>query len=192
MGGVSFIALQDIYKGQQIRKELRIPLDAKVVLSVGEINKNKNHIIGIKALAKLKDPSIYYVICGRGSLLERLKKLAKEIKVEDKVIFAGYRTNVADFYRMADLFLFPSFREGLPVSLIEAMASGLPIIATKIRGINDLVEQDLLFTPMDVEGMTNAIEKMQLRKVKYEIAVFDLHKVVNLLKEVYKIGQNEE
>ena len=69
--------LQAVYKGQQIRVEFDIPLDAKVVLSVGEVNKNKNHKVGIEALAKLNDPNIYYVICGCGSLEEVLKELAK-------------------------------------------------------------------------------------------------------------------
>src|SRR5699024_2446632 len=77
--GVSNFALQGVYKGQQIRKEQGIPLDAKVVLSVGEVNKNKNHKVGIEALAKLSNPNIYYVICGRGPLMEAHKELAKKL-----------------------------------------------------------------------------------------------------------------
>ena len=59
---------------QEIRKELGIPLDAKVVLSVGEVNKNKNHKVGIEALAKLNDPDVYYVICGRGPLIKNWRR----------------------------------------------------------------------------------------------------------------------
>lgn len=141
-GGVSNLALQGVYKGQKIRKKLGIPLDAKVVLSVGEVNKNKNHKVGIEALAKLNDPDVYYVICGRGSLMDAHKELAKELGIEDRVVLTGYRTDVADFYKMADVFLFPSFREGLPVAVMEAMASGLPIICGDIRGCADLIASD--------------------------------------------------
>ena len=140
MGGS--LTLQGIYNGQKIRKEFGIPLDAKVVLSVGEVNKNKNHKVGIEALAKLNDPDVYYVICGRGPLVEAHKELAKEFGVGDRVILTGYRTDVADFYKMADIFLFPSFREGLPVAVMEAMASGLPIICGDIRGCADLIASD--------------------------------------------------
>lgn len=184
-GGVSNLALQGVYKGQKIRKELGIPLDAKVVLSVGEVNKNKNHKVGIEALAKLNDPDVYYVICGRGPLMDAHKELAKELGVGNRVILTGYRTDVADFYKMADVFLFPSFREGLPVAVMEAMASGLPVVATKIRGSSDLVQQGTLFDPTDADGMAKAIEKMQPRKVKHETAVFDIHNVMESMKEIY-------
>ena len=177
-GGVSNLALQGVYKGQEIRKELGIPLDAKVVLSVGEVNKNKNHKVGIEALAKLNDPDVYYVICGRGPLMDAHKELAKELGVGDRVVLTGYRTDVADFYKMADVFLFPSFREGLPVAVMEAMASRLPVVATKIRGSSDLVQQGALFDPTDADGMAKAIEKMQPRKVKHETDVFEIHKVM--------------
>lgn len=184
-GGVRNLALQGVYKGQRIRKELGIPLDAKVVLSVGEVNKNKNHKVGIEALAKLRDKNTYYVICGRGPLMEAHKELAQSMGVGDRVIFTGYRTDVADFYKMADVFLFPSFREGLPVAVMEAMASGLPVVATRIRGSSDLVQQGDLFEPTDVDGIARAITSVQLGRVRHEIDAFDIQSVVGSMKEVY-------
>ena len=186
-GGVSNLALQGVYKGQQIRRELGIPLDAKVVLSVGEVNKNKNHKVGIEALAKLRDKNTYYVICGRGPLMEAHKELAQSLGVGDRVILTGYRTDVADFYKMADVFLFPSFREGLPVAVMEAMASGLPVVATRIRGSSDLVQQGDLFEPTDVDGIAKAIETLQQSNVKHETAVFDIHKVMESMKTIYGV-----
>ena len=179
--------MQSVYKGQKIRKELGIPLNAKVILSVGEVNKNKNHKVGIEALAKLKDKNTYYVICGRGPLMEAHKELAQSFGVSDRVIFAGYRTDVADFYKMADVFLFPSFREGLPVAVMEAMASGLPVIATRIRGSSDLVQQGALFDPTDVDGIAKAIKNIRLGRVKHEIDVFDIQSVVGSMKEIYGV-----
>ena len=178
-GGVkNHLVLQGVYKGRRIRKELGIPLNAKVILSVGEVNKNKNHKVGIEALAKLRDKNTYYVICGRGPLMEAHKELAQSLGVGDRVILTGYRTDVADFYKMADVFLFPSFREGLPVAVMEAMASGLPVVATRIRGSSDLVQQGDLFEPTDVDGIAKAIETLQQSNVKHETAVFDIHKVM--------------
>lgn len=184
-GGVRNLVLQGIYKGQRIRKELGIPLDAKVVLSVGEVNKNKNHKVGIEAFAKLRDKNTYYVICGRGPLMEAHKELAQSLGVGDRVVLTGYRTDVADFYKMADVFLFPSFREGLPVAVMEAMASGLPVVATRIRGSSDLVQQGDLFEPTDVDGIAKAITSVQLGRVRHEIDAFDIQSVVGSMKEVY-------
>ena len=186
-GGVRNLVLQGVYKGQRIRKELGIPLNAKVILSVGEVNKNKNHKVGIEALTKLRDKNTYYVICGRGPLMEAYKELAQSLGVGDRVILTGYRTDVADFYKMADVFLFPSFREGLPVAVMEAMASGLPVIATKIRGSSDLVQKGDLFEPTDVEGIAKAIETLQQSNVKHETAIFDIHKVMESMKTIYGV-----
>lgn len=187
-GGVrNHLVLQGVYKGQRIRKELGIPLNAKVILSVGEVNKNKNHKVGIEALAKLRDKNTYYVICGRGPLMEAHKELAQSLGVGDRVVLTGYRTDVADFYKMADVFLFPSFREGLPVAVMEAMASGLPVIATKIRGSSDLVQQGAVFDPTDVDGIARAIETLQQSNVKHETAVFDIHKVMESMKTIYGV-----
>lgn len=186
-GGVRNLVLQGVYKGQRIRKELGIPLNAKVILSVGEVNKNKNHKVGIEALAKLRDKNTYYVICGRGPLMEAHKELAQSLGVGDRVILTGYRTDVADFYKMADVFLFPSFREGLPVAVMEAMASGLPVVATRIRGSSDLVQQGDLFEPTDVDGIAKAIETLQQSNVKHETAVVDIHKVMESMKTIYGV-----
>lgn len=158
-----------------------------MILSVGEVNNNKNHKVGIEALAKLNDPDVYYVICGRGPSMEAHRELAKELGVGDRVILTDYRTDVADFYKMADVFLFPSFREGLPVAVMEAMASGLPVIATKIRGSSDLVQQGALFDPTDADGIAKAVKTLQLCNVKYETAVFDIHKVMEWMKEIYSV-----
>ena len=167
-----------------------------MILSVGEVNKNKNHKIGIEALAQLKDKSVYYVICGRGFLIENYKELTQSLKIGDRVILAGYRTDVADFYKMADVFLFPSFREGLPVSVMEAMASGLPVIATKIRGSSDIVEDKkngILLQPNDVKGVANAIDaicnskmlcQMSLRNKETAVR-YDLSKIVEQYKKAY-------
>ncbi len=141
-GGV--LNLLSLLKGQKIRKELHIPLDSMVVLSVGELNSNKNHQIAIETMSLLRKSGdlgqTYYVICGKGPLREELEQYAKELEIDDRVFFCGYRSDIPDFYQMADVFLFPSLREGLPVSVMESMASGTPVICLTIRGNTDLIE----------------------------------------------------
>lgn len=196
-GATQIIAetLQGILSGQKIRSELEIPINSKVILSVGEINKNKNHKIGIEALTNINDDQTYYVICGRGPLMDTNKKIAKELGIEDRVIFAGYRMDVYNFYKMADLFLFPSFREGLPVAVMEAMASGLPVIATKIRGNLDLIsgEDVKLLNPMDVVGFSEEIKKYLQVSLAMKVGVenqskskeFEIKHIMQRYKEIY-------
>lgn len=184
MGGV-ILTIKEIYKGQKIRNELGIPLEAQVILSVGEVNKNKNHQVGIKALARLNNSSSYYVICGKGPLEESNRKLARELGVDNRVIFTGYRTDVDEFYQMADVFLFPSLREGLPVAVIEAMASRLPVVATLIRGSRDLVNKNSLYRTDDIEGISKAMEKVKKPITEYGISEYDIRNVMEIMKEIY-------
>ncbi len=177
-------------------KEFDIPEDAMILLSVGEVNKNKNHRVVIEALGKLKRKDIYYVICGRGPLRDAYVSLAEQLNIGKQVILTGYRTDVADFYKAADVFVFPSFREGLPVSVMEAMASGLPIIATSIRGSSDIVKESIngkLLKPDDVDGFANVIEAFRNKELLNSIAKtnaqeagkYDLNAVIKLYQEAY-------
>lgn len=111
-----------------------------IIVSVGELSRRKNHICVIEAMAQLKDMDISYLICGTGAMEQQLKQKAEELGVEKQVIFAGYVKDVPDVLSECDCFVFPSFQEGLPVAVMEAMAVGLPVVASEIRGITDLIE----------------------------------------------------
>lgn len=129
--------------------ELGLPADRLILLSTGELIQRKNHETVIRAIGKLKaecselmkseDMKFHYVICGHGKLEEYLKKLAEELQLNDCISFLGYREDMMEIYQIADLFLFPSFQEGLPMALLEAMAYGLPVICSDIRGSRDLM-----------------------------------------------------
>lgn len=113
-----------------------------VLVSVGELNANKNHELVLKALHKLRDNNFVYWLCGVGEKERYLKELAARLKIGEKVKFLGFRDDIDEIYKKADIFVFPSKREGLPVSMMEAMASGLPVICSDIRGNRDLIEKD--------------------------------------------------
>ena len=145
---------------EQKREELGIPQDAKLLISVGELNKNKNHETVIKAI---KDLDVYYVIAGRGDLQDYLQNLIDELNLSDRVKLLGYRTDVAELYAAADIFVFPSFREGLGLAAIEGMASGLPLVVADNRGTRDFCENRVngfACNPLEPYEFTKAIENI--------------------------------
>ena len=193
-----FETSDELHKGKRswLCKEFNIPEDAMILLSVGEVNKNKNHRVVIEALGKLKRKDIYYVICGRGPLHDEYVFLAEQLNIGKQVILTGYRTDVADFYKAADVFVFPSFREGLPVAVMEAMASGLPVVCSNIRGNIDLVDDGVtgLISNNTPEELAEIINNMRndvtlrnqlasaaLQKIKQ----FDLNSVEDKMTKIY-------
>ena len=145
-------------KKDELRKELGIPTDAMVLLSVGELIKRKNHRVVIEAVQTLGN--VWYVICGQGPLLEEYTELAGELGISDRVILVGYRTDVEDFYGLADVFILPSYQEGLSVALMEAMASGLPCVVSDIRGNSDLIEDESYrFHPEDKTRLISILKE---------------------------------
>ena len=108
------------------------------------MTKNKNHTTILKALAMLKDKpeyeTMYYLICGRGDQREALEKEAASLGIASHVRFLGYRHDVPELNICSDVFAFMSFREGMPVALMEAMSCGLPAVCSRIRGNTDLIE----------------------------------------------------
>ncbi len=128
-------------------------------ISVGELNENKNHSTVIRALAKADIANSYYLICGEGKLKQQHFELAQKLGISEKVKLLGFRTDVSEILRACDCFVFPSFREGLSVSLMEAMAPGLPCIASRIRGNVDLLENSrYLFEPADESALCQLLK----------------------------------
>lgn len=123
------------------RKDLEIKYDDIVFLSVGELNYNKNHIESIKAVNNIYNKkNIKYLICGVGPNENKLRKYIEDNKLTNNVKLLGYRDDIIEIMKSSDIFLFPSKREGLPVSVMEAMACGLPVICSNIRGNKDLID----------------------------------------------------
>lgn len=188
------------YKAGQRRLEAGIPDDAFFLLSVGELNENKNHETVIRALAECPSDDIYYVICGAGGKEEALIKLARELGVEDRVKLMGTRRDIAQWMADADIYMFPSYREGLSVSLMEAMTSGLPIICSDIRGNRDLVKTEsggFLCRPNDVRGFAERIQLLkgapELRRQmgiynREAVQKFSKERVLDKLRELYHQG----
>ncbi|MBE7034536.1 MAG: glycosyltransferase family 4 protein [Ruminococcaceae bacterium] len=122
------------------RAELSLAEDDIMLISMGDLVDRKNYDTAIRAIAEANNPKLHYFICGRGPLLETLQQLAESLGVAQQIHFLGFRTDVRQLLSAADIFLFSTKQEGLPRSMMEAMASGLPCVASKIRGNVDLIE----------------------------------------------------
>lgn len=124
-----------------IRDRLGLPQDAPVLLAVGEINANKNYGSLVDMVRRLLEqyPTLYVLIAGDGPLRDRVQKLIQRLGVADHVRLLGFRSDIAELFKAADLVVSLSKREGLPVNLIEAAAAGKPIMATDVRGNSDVV-----------------------------------------------------
>lgn len=181
------------------RSQLGLPEDAFVVLSVGELNKNKNHEVIIRSIAKVNNFRIHYIICGQGQLDGHLRNLSKESGIENQVHLLGFRKDIPEICKVSDLFAFPSYREGLSVALMEAMANGLPVVCSNIRGNSDLIEDGkggYLVEPADVEGFAKYIKGLiEDSRLRSEFGDFNHKKIENysienVLKEIEEIYLN--
>lgn len=152
---------------QKLRKRWGIPLESLIFVSVGELNKNKNQAVGIQAFATANIPNSYYLICGEGEKKLYLTDLSRKLGKSEEVMFLGFQTNIPEILSACDCFVFTSLREGLPGALMEAMATGLPCIASKIRGCTDLLgDRGLLFEARDTQLLSDYMQKMSDRKIR--------------------------
>lgn len=180
------------------RMEFGIPLDAFVLISVGELNTNKNNGIIISAMEKLKNKNIHYILCGAGEQQTELQEQVNKANLRNNVHFLGYRNDVKELYEAADCFVMPSFREGLSRSVMEAMASGLPCVASKIRGNTDLIkdgEGGYLCNPNDVQAFSDSLKKLLANEsLRMNMALnnletikqYDVHIVENEIRDIYR------
>lgn len=115
-----------------------------------------------RRLQKAANPNIQYFICGKGPEEANLKSLANKLGISSQIHFLGFRSDIKELLKASDIFLFTTKQEGLPRSMMEAMASGLPCIASRIRGNTDLLDGDdggFLCKPTDVSDYA---EKLNL------------------------------
>lgn len=180
-----------------LRSIFRLRKDEKVMISVGEMTANKNHRTILNALTLSPLRNVHYIIVGGGVCRPRLEEYAASLNISNRVHFLGYRSDVASLLHASDVFVFPSYREGLPVALMEAMAAGVPIVASRIRGNVDLIEDGVngfLCDPRDAEGFASKIQKLlekpnlaaEFRKNSLEkIQCFDQTIVAERLREIY-------
>ena len=145
------------------RRLYGIPHDAFVVGWVGRMTGVKDSGAVLRTVAALRERGVNAVVCmvGDGPDREPLEQLAHELGIARACYFAGYQPDVGGFYRLFDAFFLPSVNEGTPVSAIEALATGTPVVANRVGGVPDVVRDGVdgyLVEPGDVEGAAERLE----------------------------------
>lgn len=145
-----------------VRSELGFKPNDILIVSAGDLNDNKNNQVVVRAMKDVPS-NVHYLICGTGERLGYLEKLVKDVKANDKVHFLGYRTDMKDIMAASDIFVMPSFREGVPRSILEAMDLRLPCVGSRTRGIADLIDEykgGFLCNPYKPEDFSDALNKL--------------------------------
>lgn len=152
---------------QALRARYRIPWGTKVLLTVGRFSREKAHIDLIQALEHLQriDPACtaVLVLAGDGPERPRVEAAVKQARLIDRVVFAGHQNDVAPWYALAHVLVLPSHSEGSPNVLLEAMAAGVPVVATEVGGVPEIVSHEtsaLLVPPRAPEQMALALSRL--------------------------------
>lgn len=139
-----------------------------VLIHVGRFAKQKNHKGLIEAFKIFHERIENSQLCliGNGEEIDNIKEMVSELHLQDCVEFCGNQTDVYSYLNKADTFILPSLYEGIPLTIIEAMGTGLPIIATRVGGIPDLIVdgENGLLTDLNAENIANAIYRLATNK----------------------------
>lgn len=163
-----------------LRAEYGFSENDLLIVYVGEFNANKNQQLLIRAFAAARQalPEAKLLLVGKGPLLDPCRQLAKSLKVDDAVLFLGYRKDVQWLMPMCDIAASTSLREGLPVNILEAMAAGLPVLATKNRGHNELIQHQkggFVCHSNDLPSLVDALQSLcASARLRHEMGQYNL------------------
>ena len=147
------------------REELGFKKEDRIIVNVGRLYAQKGQIYLLKAVALLKEASFpcKVILIGQGGLEGKLREAAVKLNLENDIIFLRNRIDVPEILRVADVFVFPSLYEGFGIALVEAMLIGLPVIASDIESIREIVrdrQDGILVEPMNSDALALAIKNI--------------------------------
>ena len=148
------------------REKIAISADELIIMTASNFRWERGHEYIIKAIEKTKGNknNFRFVFIGNGPLENRIKSMAKDLDIEDKILFMGYRDNIHELLSLCDIFILPSIAEGVGMlSLLEPMAMKKPVITTPIGGIPEMVkngENGFLVKPADTDAILDALYKL--------------------------------
>ncbi|MGG0788114.1 glycosyltransferase family 4 protein [Peribacillus simplex] len=156
---------QAIELKSKLRGEYNFNENDFIIMYAAELNHNKHQDLLINAISVLKKeiPNIRLLLAGEGELLADYKELVNKLKLKDHIYFLGFRKDIEKLLALSDLAVSSSRREGLPLNIMEAMATGLPLVVTDCRGNRDLVSDNnngFVIRKDDVKSFASAIEKI--------------------------------
>lgn len=156
--GIDPERFSSVRRREAIRQEVGIPLDAQVVGTVARLAPEKGLVDLVNAMAQVREaiPNARLMLVGDGPLRPELEQRVESLGLRDTVHFLGFRRDIPELLHVMDIFAFPSHREGLGMALVEAMAAGLPVVATAVGGIPEVVEYDVtgsLVPPREIDAL---------------------------------------
>jgi glycosyltransferase involved in cell wall biosynthesis len=148
-----------------VRQQWGIPADAPVLGVLARLSPQKGITFLLAAMPAIlaQHPDTFALVVGEGYLRPELEAQAQALGVAERVLLVGYRQNVVEYLRAFDLFVLPSLFEGMPLSILEAMGAGLPVIATAVDGTPEVVldgETGLLVPPADPPALAEAVNRL--------------------------------
>lgn len=186
---------------EEERRRWGIPPGGLVVGTVGRLDEQKGNCYFLEAAARLLQrpglPGLRFLIVGDGPLSGELRDQCGALGIADKVIFAGYQSDIPRIQSLLDIQVFPSLWEGVPLTLFEAMAMERAIVSTNVDGLGEVLrheENALLVPPRDAEGLAAAIEKLLCdRDLARSLAAqalrnsreYDVQRTVDRMEEIY-------
>ena len=193
-----FYPVDSLEEKNKLRESYGFHIEDFILIYIAEFIPIKNHQLLFDILPTLKQliPELKLILCGKGRLLEDFQTKAEENKM-DYVHFTGYTKDIPDWCRLSDVLIMPSFQEGLPIAMVEALATGLPVVASNIRGHVDVVKDCIngfLLPPKDCEGFIKAIYtlyenpmlRQEMGKRNIDAAqVFSVQKAVSAMADIY-------
>lgn len=146
----------------EFRREMKLSQEIKLVGIVGRIVPIKNHSLFLESAARISahEPAARFIIVGDGVLRPDLERQARDLGIADRVLFTGWRRDLPRIYADLDILVVSSNNEGTPVSAIEAMAAGCPVVATRVGGLPDLITDERtgrLVSPRDPKALASVI-----------------------------------
>jgi len=163
--GLDLKAFSASTKRADIRSELNVNDEQRLIVYVGRLRPVKGVEYGIKAFAKAleQNPNMHFALAGEGEQRTYLQTLTSELGIDDNVSFLGVRNDLPDLLSAADIVLLPSLNEGFPRTAIEAMAAGKPVIATRVGGSPEAIadgKTGILVPSKDIDAMSSALVKL--------------------------------
>ncbi|WP_171013590.1 glycosyltransferase [Chitinivorax sp. B] len=198
MNGIDLKRSQSQLTRDVARSRLGLPVDAKVLVTIGRLVEQKGHTVLLTALAELADPTVHAVFAGDGSWRSRLEDQVRIMGLTQQVHFLGTRTDVGDILRAGDLYVMPSLWEGLGLALLEGMAAGLPVLTSRVGGMAEVLRNgkdgclvpagDAVTLAETLAELLAAPERMQkfAAAAQQRAQDFDADKMVAGIEQVYR------
>jgi glycosyltransferase involved in cell wall biosynthesis len=145
----------------EVRRSLGLPGDMRLVLAVGRLVPQKNQALALEAVASVPEAAL--VVVGDGALRGELEALARSLAIDERVRFTGARSDARRLMTAADAYVLSSHWEGLPLVVLEALAAGAPVVATAVRGVRELLDDEenaLLTPPDDADALAAALRRV--------------------------------